>query len=78
MASEQPVSEVVPSWFVMWACLCSDVRVKRADLPRRCPGHDRELVANPAQIDALAQFVGVHECPTGETAKCPPPAKAVA
>lgn len=78
MASEKPVPEKVSAWLVMWACLCSDVRTVKAELPKVCPGHGREPVARPERLDALPQFVGVHECPTGEAAKCPPPAKAVA
>lgn len=64
----------VTAWLVMWACLCSDVQVKRADLPKTCPGHGREQVAKPEQLDALPQYVGVHECPAsyrGEAGKCP-------
>lgn len=66
----------IPAWLVMWACLCSDVREDRAELPKVCPGHGREQVAKPERLDVLAQFVGVHECPL--IGSCPPPAKAVA
>lgn len=52
----------VQAWFVMWACLCSDVRVKAADLPAQCPGHGRDRVAKPERLDALVEFVDVHEC----------------
>jgi hypothetical protein len=76
MASERP--EKTPAWLVMWGCLCSDVRVEKADLPKVCPGHGREAVDKPERLDALTQYVGVHECPTGEQARCPQPSKAVA
>jgi hypothetical protein len=76
MSTEQPTPEKTPAWLVMWGCLCSDVRTDKADLPKVCPGHGREPVAKPERLDALTQYVGVHECPIGE--QCPPPAKAVA
>lgn len=65
--------EKVASWLVMWGCLCSDVRTSKADLPKVCPGHGREPIAKPEQLDALPQFVGVHECPSSANAKCEAP-----
>lgn len=51
-----------PAWLVMWECHCSDVQVDRADLPARCPGHDRAQLEKPQLLDVLPQYVGVHEC----------------
>lgn len=71
MQPEAVVPDKTTAWLVMWECLCSDVQTSKAALPKVCPGHGRGQVEKPAQIDALTQFVGIHECPTGEAGKCP-------
>lgn len=62
MATEQSAPETTPAWLVMWECHCSDVRTKKDSLPKVCPGHGRNQVQRPEQIDALTQYVDVHEC----------------
>lgn len=62
MAADQTVPERTPAWLVMWECHCSDVQTKRAALPTVCPGHGRPRVQKPEQLDALTEFVGVHDC----------------
>lgn len=71
MATEQPVPEKAAAWLVMWECHCSDVQPVRANLPEQCPGHGRGRVAKPEQIDALVQYVGVHECPDNRKCEAP-------
>lgn len=52
-----------PAWLVVWECHCSDVQVREADLPERCPGHDRGRITRPEHLpDALVEYVGVHDC----------------
>lgn len=48
--------------FVLWQCGCSDVRLDVAQLPAVCPGHAAPRVQEPELLDALSEFVGVHEC----------------
>lgn len=60
------------AWFVVWTCGCSDVRVDQGDLPDTCPGHGRDPIAQPEQLEALTVYVGQHECWINEAhPRCP-------
>lgn len=38
------------------------LRTNAADLPERCPGHDREPIDRPEPLDVLPEYVNRHDC----------------
>ena len=56
------MTTLTPTTFVCWSCGCSDGRTNAADLPERCPGHDREPIDRPEPLDVLPEYVDRHDC----------------
>lgn len=50
------------AYYVMWACLCSDVRATLKELPVVCGEHGRVAVASPSYDAILTEHVGKHLC----------------
>lgn len=62
--------KTTPAYFVVWSCRCHDVQVDPADLPEKCPGHDKIRINSTTPINALNKYVGKHDCDDAAT-PCP-------
>jgi len=57
----------------VWACFCSDAADDPADLPARCPHHDRALIAPIWTNDRPGPVATGHRCPTAPIPEGPRP-----